>query len=179
MLNLLSDRIEDGETVPVYIDKNPNFKLPADEHTPVIMVGPGTGIAPFRAFMQERALSSVRGKNWLFFGDQHFTTDFLYQIEWQKLLKDKVLTRMDVAFSRDTDQKAYVQHKMLQHAKELFGWLEDGACFYVCGDMQRMAKDVNTTLHNIVKKEGGLSDDAAKEYIRNLHKQKRYQEDVY
>ncbi|MDP4209878.1 MAG: assimilatory sulfite reductase (NADPH) flavoprotein subunit [Bacteroidota bacterium] len=175
----LADRIGDDEFVSIYIEKNPEFRLPSNSETPVIMVGPGTGIAPFRSFLEEREASGTSGKNWLFFGDRRFETDFLYQTEFQNHLKKGVLTRLNVAFSRDTDQKVYVQHKMKQHAAELFRWLEDGAHFYVCGDMQYMWRDVHQTLVDIVAGEGGLSPDKAQEYIQNLKKSKRYQVDVY
>ena len=123
----LAERIKPGETLPVYIQNNPNFKLPENPDTPIIMIGPGTGVAPFRAFLGEREETGAEGKSWLFYGDQHFSTDFLYQIEWQRWLKDGVLTRMDVAFSRDTDQKVYVQHRMLEKSAELYQWLQEGA----------------------------------------------------
>jgi sulfite reductase (NADPH) flavoprotein alpha-component len=143
------------------------------------MVGPGTGIAPFRAFMQEREAIGAEGKNWLFFGEQHFITDFLYQIEWQKYLKDGLLTCMDVAFSRDQAQKIYVQHRMLEKKKDLYAWLEAGAYFYVCGDVSKMAKDVENALLQIIRDESGKNEDFAKEYIANLRAEKRYRRDVY
>jgi sulfite reductase (NADPH) flavoprotein alpha-component len=129
--------------------------------------------------LQEREALGAKGKNWLFFGDRHFTTDFLYQSEWQAYLKNGLLTRMNVAFSRDTEHKVYVQHKMLEHSKELFQWIEEGAYLYVCGDMKSMWKDVNATLLNIVVKEGGISAGQAQEYIQKLKKERRYQADVY
>ncbi len=175
----LSDRIGEYTTVPVYVDHNSNFKLPADPSRPVIMVGPGTGIAPFRAFVEEREAVGASGKNWLFFGDQHFMTDFLYQSEWLKYLKSGVLTRMNVAFSRDQQEKVYVQQRMLEHGADLYAWLQDGAHFYVCGDEKRMAHDVHNALLSIVAKEGGLSAEQAEEYVKNLQKEKRYQRDVY
>ena len=135
----VAERLESGDTLSVYIQPNENFKLPKNQDTPIIMVGPGTGVAPFRAFMQEREENGAEGKSWMFFGDQHFVTDFLYQTEWQKWLKDGVLTRMDVAFSRDTEEKVYVQHRMLEQSKELFQWLEEGAVVYICGDEKNMA----------------------------------------
>ena len=143
------------------------------------MVGPGTGIAPFRSFLQEREESGAEGKSWLFFGDQHFMTDFLYQTEWQKFIKAGVLTKMDVAFSRDAEEKVYVQHRMLEHSKELFSWLQEGAAFYVCGDKNAMAKDVHNTLLQIIENEGGMSSEKAEEYLADMKKQKRYQRDVY
>jgi len=174
----LADRVEVDGTLPVYVDRNKNFKLPAGIDTPVIMVGPGTGIAPFRAFVEEREVHGG-GKNWLFFGDQHFTTDFLYQTEWQQWLKDGVLTRMDVAFSRDQAQKLYVQHRMLEKAKDLWAWLQDGAHFYVCGDESRMAHDVHQALIDIARTQGGLSAEDADAYVKQLQKDRRYQRDVY
>ncbi|MGZ5620596.1 MAG: assimilatory sulfite reductase (NADPH) flavoprotein subunit [Methylobacter sp.] len=173
----LADRIGEDATIPVYIDRNNNFKLPADPATPIIMIGPGTGIAPFRAFVGEREAGGASGKNWLFFGDQHFETDFLYQAEWLRYLKSGVLTRMNVAFSRDQEQKIYVQHLMAEHGKELYAWLQDGAHIYVCGDEKRMAHDVHAALLNIVASEIGA--DNAEEYVANLQKAKRYQRDVY
>ncbi|MNC44605.1 Sulfite reductase [NADPH] flavoprotein alpha-component [compost metagenome] len=143
------------------------------------MIGPGTGVAPFRAFLGEREENGAEGKSWLFYGDQHFSTDFLYQLEWQKWLKDGVLTRMDVAFSRDTDKKVYVQHRMLEHSKELYTWLQEGAAVYVCGDEKKMAHDVHHALITILEQEGGLSPEAAAEYLTSLQQQKRYQRDVY
>ncbi|MDQ1909708.1 assimilatory sulfite reductase (NADPH) flavoprotein subunit [Paenibacillus sp. GD4] len=176
---LCAERLQPGDTIPVFIQHNSNFKLPDDPGTPVIMVGPGTGIAPFRSFMQEREEMGATGPSWLFFGDQHFVTDFLYQTEWQRWIKDGVLTRMDVAFSRDTDEKVYVQHRMLQHSKELFDWLEQGAAVYICGDEKHMARDVHRTLAEIIETEGSMSREQAEEYLAALQKNKRYQRDVY
>jgi sulfite reductase (NADPH) flavoprotein alpha-component len=175
----LAERIKSGETLPVYIQNNPNFKLPENPETPIIMIGPGTGVAPFRAFLGEREETGAEGKSWLFYGDQHFSTDFLYQIEWQKWLKDGVLTRMDVAFSRDTDQKVYVQHRMLEKSAELYKWLQEGASVYVCGDEKKMAHDVHATLATIIEQEGGFSSEEAAEYLTRMQQQKRYQRDVY
>lgn len=174
-----AERLQPGDSLPIYIHQNPNFKLPANSATPLIMIGPGTGVAPFRAFLQEREEQGAEGKSWLFFGDQHFVTDFLYQIEWQRWLKDGVLTRMDVAFSRDTDQKVYVQHRMLEKSKELFQWLQEGASVYVCGDEKNMAHDVHSALATILEREGGMSPDEAAAYLIDLQQQKRYQRDVY
>lgn len=176
---LCAERLQPGDTLPVYIQRNQNFKLPKNPETPIIMVGPGTGIAPFRSFIQEREETGVEGKSWLFFGDQHFVTDFLYQTEWQKWLKNKVVTKMDVAFSRDTEQKVYVQHRMLEHSKELFEWLLEGAVVYICGDEKHMAHDVHHTLIEIIEKEGGMSREKAEEYLADMQQQKRYQRDVY
>ena len=143
------------------------------------MVGPGTGIAPFRAFIQERKAMGARGKNWLFFGDQHFLSDFLYQAEWQAYQKEGVLNKIDLAFSRDQKEKVYVQDKMKANASELYQWLESGAYFYVCGDASRMAKDVDTALHEIVQSEAGFSEAEAEAYIKQLKTEKRYLRDVY
>ncbi|AYC50925.1 sulfite reductase [NADPH] flavoprotein alpha-component [Bacillus licheniformis] len=176
---LCAERLQPGDTLPVFIQPNKNFKLPENPETPIIMVGPGTGVAPFRSFMQEREETGASGKSWMFFGDQHFVTDFLYQTEWQKWLSEGVLTKMDVAFSRDTEEKVYVQHRMLEHSKELFEWLEEGAAFYVCGDKNNMAKDVQNALLEIIEKEGGKSREEAEAYLAEMKKQKRYQRDVY
>lgn len=176
---LCAERLQPGDTLPVYIQHNQNFKLPQDPDVPIIMVGPGTGIAPFRSFMQEREEMGANGKSWLFFGDQHFVTDFLYQTEWQKWLKDGVLTKMDVAFSRDTEEKVYVQHQMKKQSKELFDWLEQGAYVYICGDEKHMAHDVHNTLLSIIQEEGAMSKEKAESYLANLQQQKRYQRDVY
>ena len=173
----LADRIGNDTVIPVYIDRNNNFKLPTDPSAAIIMVGPGTGIAPFRAFVEERETSGCSGKNWLFFGDQHFKTDFLYQTEWLRYLKSGVLTRMNVAFSRDQNQKVYIQHVMAEHGKELYAWLQEGAHFYVCGEEKRMAQDVHEALLKVVASQRGPSN--AEEYVANLQKEKRYQRDVY
>jgi len=175
----LAERIEAGDTLPVYIQHNPNFKLPENPDTPIIMVGPGTGVAPFRSFLGEREETGAEGKTWLFYGDQHFATDFLYQTEWQRWLRDGVLTKMDVAFSRDTEQKVYVQHRMLEHSKELYQWLQEGASIYICGDEKKMAHDVHAALTTILEQEGGLSPEQASEYLTRLQQEKRYQRDVY
>ncbi len=174
-----ADRIGEYTTIPVYVDSNSNFKLPTDPSRPIIMVGPGTGIAPFRAFIEEREAVGASGRNWLFFGDQHFMTDFLYQAEWLKYLKSGVLTRMNVAFSRDQKDKVYVQHRMLENSKELYSWIQDGAHFYVCGDEKRMAHDVHAALLAVISKEGGLNTEQAEEYVKLMQKEKRYQRDVY
>lgn len=175
----LAERLKAGDTLPVYIQHNPNFKLPENPDTPIIMIGPGTGVAPFRAFLGEREETGAEGKSWLFYGDQHFSTDFLYQIEWQRWLKDGVLTRMDVAFSRDTDKKVYVQHRMLEKSKDLYQWLQEGACVYVCGDEKKMAHDVHSALGSILEQEGRMSPEEAAEYLTLMQQQKRYQRDVY
>lgn len=175
----MADRIDLGDRLPVYVHGNKNFRLPTDPDTKMIMIGPGTGIAPFRAFLQDREAEGAKGDNWLFFGDQHVTTDFLYQLEWQRYLKSGLLTRMDVAFSRDQDHKIYVQHRMKEHAADLYGWLQDGAAFYVCGDEAHMAHDVHQTLIDIVAEQGAMSAEAAEEFVKNLQRDKRYQRDVY
>ncbi|MGX0020667.1 sulfite reductase (NADPH) flavoprotein alpha-component [Staphylococcus hominis] len=174
-----AERIQPGDTVPIYLKRNPNFKFPKDGDTPVIMIGPGTGIAPFRAHMQEREEYGYKGNTWLFFGDQHFTTDFLYQTEWQEWLKDGVLEKMNVAFSRDTDQKVYVQHRIAEHSKEFNKWLEKGASIYICGDEKNMAKDVHQAIRNVLVKEQNLTEEDAESYLKQMKKDKRYQRDVY
>lgn len=174
-----AERIEPGDFLSVYVQRNSNFKLPDDPNTPIIMIGAGTGIAPYRSFLQEREEIAANGKTWLFFGDQHYVTDFLYQVEWQRWLKSGVLTRMDVAFSRDTDKKVYVQHKILEHSKAIYEWIEKGAVIYICGDEQHMAADVHATLMNVIEKEGGKNRQEAMEYLATLQQQKRYQRDVY
>ncbi|NGZ74804.1 assimilatory sulfite reductase (NADPH) flavoprotein subunit [Saccharibacillus alkalitolerans] len=175
----MAERLEPGDQLPVFIQHNPNFKLPANPDTPIIMIGPGTGVAPFRSFLAEREETDARGRTWLFFGDQHFSTDFLYQTEWQRWIKDGVLTKMDVAFSRDTDEKVYVQHRMLEKSKELYEWIDGGAAVYVCGDEKNMAHDVHTTLETIIAQGGGFSPEQASEYLLRMQQEKRYQRDVY
>jgi sulfite reductase (NADPH) flavoprotein alpha-component len=175
----LADLVRAGDPVPVFVQPNKNFRLPADPSIPIIMVGPGTGVAPFRAFVEHRAALGGDGKNWLFFGDQHYTYDFLYQLEWQDFLKDGVLTRLDVAFSRDQPEKVYVQDRMIAQARDLYQWLEEGAHFYVCGDANRMAHDVHEALISVVENQAGMSREAAEVYVEDLKKTKRYQRDVY
>lgn len=175
----LTHRLEEGDSVKVFIEHNNNFKLPQDDSTPVIMIGPGTGIAPFRSFIQEREARDAEGKNWLFFGDRTFTQDFLYQVEWQKYLKSRILTKMDVAFSRDQAEKVYVQDRILENAAEVWQWLQQGAYIYICGDANRMAKDVHNALIQVVKEQGQLGQEQAEEFINDLRKAKRYQRDVY
>ncbi|KKB34794.1 assimilatory sulfite reductase (NADPH) flavoprotein subunit [Bacillus thermotolerans] len=174
-----AERLQPGDHLPVFIQRNKNFRLPDNPDTPVIMVGPGTGVAPFRSFLQEREEMAAQGKTWMFFGDQHFRTDFLYQTEWQQWLKKGVLTKMDVAFSRDTEEKVYVQHRMLEKSAELYQWLEEGAFFYVCGDKNNMARDVHETLIQLIEREGNMSRAQAEAYLADMQKQKRYQRDVY
>lgn len=175
----IAERIQPGDKLPIYVQNNENFKLPENPDTPIIMVGPGTGVAPFRSFLQEREEIGAAGKSWLFFGDQHFVTDFLYQTEWQNWLKDGVLTKMNIAFSRDTAEKVYVQHRMLEHSKELFEWLQEGAVLYICGDEKHMAHDVHQTLLAIIQKEGQMALEQAEEYVAAMNQNKRYQRDVY
>ncbi|MFD2257489.1 assimilatory sulfite reductase (NADPH) flavoprotein subunit [Luteolibacter algae] len=175
----LADVAKTGESVPVFVQPNKNFRLPADHNTPIIMVGPGTGVAPFRSFVEHRAALGAPGKSWLFFGDQHYTYDFLYQLEWQGYLKDGALTKLDLAFSRDQPEKVYVQDKMLEKGEELYAWLEEGAHFYVCGDASRMAADVHEALIGVVQNFGAKSREEAELYVENLKKSKRYQRDVY
>jgi sulfite reductase (NADPH) flavoprotein alpha-component len=175
----LADLVKSGDSVPVFVQPNKNFRLPADGGTPVIMVGPGTGVAPFRAFVEHRSALGNSGKNWLIFGDQHYTYDFLYQLEWQDHLKSGALSRLDVAFSRDQPEKVYVQNRMLEHAADLYAWLEEGAHFYVCGDATRMAHDVHEALISIIENQGGKSREAAEAYVEDMKKAKRYQRDVY
>lgn len=175
----LSNRVGEGETVPVFFQPAAHFKLPKDLSTDVIMCGPGTGIAPFRAFLEEREATSATGKNWLFFGNPHEATDFLYKEQLLAQKEKGVLHRLDLAWSRDSDEKVYVQDKMKEHAGELWNWLEGGAHFYVCGDAKRMAKDVEAALIHTASVHGKLGDEGAREYINQLKKDKRYQRDVY
>ncbi|MCE1155440.1 MAG: flavodoxin domain-containing protein [Bacteroidales bacterium] len=175
----LSDVTTDDETVPVFIESNPHFRLPDDPSTPIIMIGAGTGIAPYRAFVQERELTPGAGKSWLIFGNRHFETEFLYQTEWQNYLKSGALTRMDVAFSRDGAQPVYVQHRMLENAKELYDWIAMGAQVYICGDMRKMAADVQQALSTILQQEGGLSAGQAQEELDLMQRERRLQLDVY
>ncbi len=174
-----AERVDVGDYLKVFVHSNPNFRLPADPDAPIIMVGPGTGVAPFRAFVEDREESGAAGKSWLFFGDRHFRTDFLYQVEWLRWLKLGVLTRLDVAFSRDQGSKVYVQHRMLEKSRELYGWLQEGAHFYLCGSVNPMAADVHAALVGIVQSEGGNSKEEAEAYVAGLREQGRYQRDVY
>jgi sulfite reductase (NADPH) flavoprotein alpha-component len=177
--SFVCERLGDEEPLRVFPSPNPSFKLPNNPDARVIMVGPGTGVAPFRAFVEEREALGCRGRNWLFFGDQHFATDFLYQIEWQRWHKSGVLSHLDLAFSRDQTDKIYVQHRMLERGRDLYAWLQDGAYVYVCGDAGQMAADVHEALVAIVSKEGGKNRETALEYVDDLHANKRYQRDVY
>lgn len=175
----LSDRVQLGSTpVPVFISHS-HFGLPEDGARDIIMVGPGTGIAPFRAFLQEREAAGARGRDWLFFGDQHRATDYLYEKDWAGWLAKGRLTRLDTAFSRDQPRKIYVQDRMRENAAELWKWIEAGACFYVCGDAKRMAGDVDQALHDIVAEQGGMNVAAADGYVKQMKKDRRYQRDVY
>lgn len=175
----LGGRLEEEGSVRVFVEENPRFRLPENPDTPVIMIGAGTGVAPFRAFMQQRAANGDSGKNWLIFGNQHFTQDFLYQTEWQGWAKDGLLNKYDFAWSRDQEEKIYVQHKIREEAAELWQWLQQGAHIYVCGDASRMAKDVEQALLDTIAEQGGLSADDADEYLDNLRQEGRYQRDVY
>jgi sulfite reductase (NADPH) flavoprotein alpha-component len=175
----LADRLSEDGHLKVKIRPNNQFRLPANGDTPVIMVGAGTGIAPYRAFIQHRSAEGAKGKNWLVFGDQHFTTDFLYQAEWQRYRKSGLLTRLDVAFSRDQEEKVYVQHRLKENGKELYEWILAGAHFYVCGDMKRMARDVKNAFLDVLQIEGKMSKEDADVYLAKLKKEGRYQEDVY
>jgi sulfite reductase (NADPH) flavoprotein alpha-component len=168
-----------GDRLKVYLKPNRHFRLPADADAPVIMIGPGTGIVPFRAFMQEREAVGSRGRNWLFFGDRNYQHDFLYQLEWQDFVKDGVLDRIDVAFSRDQPEKVYVQDRLWQRRADLYAWLQDGAYFYVCGDEKAMAKDVHAMLARVVADQGGMTAEAAEAYIAELRRAGRYLRDVY
>jgi len=164
--------------LPVFV-ANSHFGLPADDNIPIIMVGPGTGVAPFRSFVMDRATRGAKGPNWLFFGDQRRSADFLYESEWNEWQKSGVLTRLDLAFSRDQEQKIYVQDRMRENGAELWKWISAGAYFYVCGDAKRMAKDVDAALHEIIAQHGGMTPEAAIEFVKQLKKAERYQRDVY
>lgn len=177
--SFLADRVEEEGEVRVFIEHNDNFRLPANPQTPVIMIGPGTGIAPFRAFMQQRAADGAEGKNWLFFGNPHFTEDFLYQVEWQRYVKEGVLSRIDMAWSRDQKEKVYVQDKLREQGAELWRWINDGAHIYVCGDANRMAKDVEQVLLEVIAEFGAMDIETADEFLSELRVERRYQRDVY
>jgi len=170
--------LEEGTSLQFYVNRNSSFRLP-DSSSDIIMIGPGTGIAPFRAFLHERDAQGHHGRNWLFFGDQHFVTDFLYQTEFLSLFDTGVLTKLNTAFSRDQKEKIYVQHKMQQHAKELFDWINNGAHIYICGCKDPMSYDVEKTLLNIFTTHGNLSEDAAQEYLQLMEENGRYHKDVY
>lgn len=176
--HFLADRTE-GDTVPVFIEENTRFRLPADTARDIIMIGAGTGVAPFRAFVQARAEAQAPGRNWLFFGNPHFSSDFLYQIEWQQALKDGHLNRIDLAFSRDQADKIYVQHRLLAQGADVYDWIQAGAHVYVCGDAERMARDVHAALLDIARDHGGLNDEGARQWLDDLAAQGRYARDVY
>lgn len=175
----LAERVQPGDTVKMYLKKNPNFKFPFEEDKKVIMIGPGTGVAPFRSYLEEREELDLKGNTWLFFGEQHFTTDFLYQTDWQTWLNDGILSKLDVAFSRDTDEKVYVQHRIEENSELFFQWLEEGAAIYVCGDEKYMAEDVNEAILRVIAKEGNMSEADAEAYLNQMKTEKRYQRDIY
>ncbi|MBQ4767642.1 NADPH-dependent assimilatory sulfite reductase flavoprotein subunit [Pectobacterium versatile] len=175
----LADRLSEDDEIRVFIEHNDNFRLPANSDAPVIMIGPGTGIAPFRAFMQQRDAEGAEGKNWLFFGNPHFTEDFLYQVEWQRYVKDGLLTHIDLAWSRDQANKVYVQDKLREKGAEVWRWIQDGAHLYVCGDANRMAKDVERALLDVIVEHGGMDSEQADEFLSDLRLERRYQRDVY
>lgn len=177
--SFLTERLEEDGQVRVFVEKNDNFRLPQDNRKPIIMIGSGTGIAPFRAFVQQRAADEAEGKNWLIFGNQRFTQDFLYQTEWQQFAKDGFLHQYDFAWSRDQEEKIYVQHKIREKSTALWQWLQEGAHIYVCGDAAKMAKDVENALLDVIAQEGKLSPEEAEEYLDSLREEKRYQRDVY
>jgi sulfite reductase (NADPH) flavoprotein alpha-component len=175
----LTRRLEEGGELKVFVESNANFRLPENSDAPVIMIGPGTGIAPFRAFMQQRAVDEAQGKSWLFFGNPNYTQDFLYQVEWQRFVKDGVVDKVSLAFSRDQEEKIYVQHRILEQGAELYKWLEEGAYLYICGDAEHMAKDVHEALISVVQQYGNKSAQEAESYLSDLRRAKRYQKDVY
>ncbi|SRR5579871_552873 len=175
----LAERRAVGESVPVYVERSEHFRLPRDPAAPIIMIGAGTGVAPFRAFVQERQAIGATGRSWLLFGDRRFRTDFLYQLEWQRALREGALSRMDVAFSRDQPEKMYVQHRLLEAARDVYAWLQDGAHLYVCGSADRLAPSVHEALIAIVERQGHVEHACAEEYVKGLQRERRYQRDVY
>jgi sulfite reductase (NADPH) flavoprotein alpha-component len=175
----IAERRKAGGALKVYLKPNQHFRLPAEPDRAVIMIGPGTGVAPFRAFMQQREATGASGRNWLFFGNRHFTHDFLYQLEWQDWKQSGLLTRIDTAFSRDQRQKIYVQHRIWEERRDLFAWIEDGAAIYVCGDANAMAKDVNAALISVIADQAGLDENAAAARLDELRRGGRYLRDVY
>ena len=175
----LSDRVIESKSVKMFVSPNKSFRVPEDGQTPMIMVGPGTGIAPFRAFLDEREMSKAKGENWLFFGDQTRQFDFAYEEEFLEKKNSGLLTKLDLAFSRDQEEKVYVQDRMRESSKEFFMWLERGAHFYVCGDATKMAKDVDSALRDIISTEGNMTSEKADLYVNNLKREKRYLRDVY
>ena len=176
---MFADRIPPGGTVPIYIQPNKKFRLPVDSNAPIIMIGPGTGIAPFRGFLHERQATGAKGKNWLFFGERSAATDFLYRDEFEKMRADGHLTQLHTAFSRDQEKKIYVQDRMLEEAAQMWRWLQDGASVYVCGDATHMARDVDAALHTIIGQQGNLDAEAEKDYVQQMKDDRRYQRDVY
>ena len=176
---LLGNRLEEGEEVQVFVEPNLRFRLPSRGDAPIIMIGPGTGIAPFRAFMQQRNADDAEGKNWLFFGNRNYRDDFLYQAEWIKYRDNELLNKVSLAWSRDGEKKVYVQDKIREEADEFWRWLEQGAHIYVCGDAFRMAKDVEKAILEVISKQGGKDEDDAVEYLNELRETDRYQRDVY
>jgi sulfite reductase (NADPH) flavoprotein alpha-component len=175
----LADLAKVGDTVKCYFSPNKQFKIPEDGNNPIIMVGPGTGIAPFRAFLEEREANEDKGDNWLLFGDRNKAHDFIYQDEIEAMQESGLLTKVDLAFSRDQDRKVYVQDKMIESGKEMFEWLERGGYFFICGDAYRMAKDVDVALHLLIQKHGNMTEDESVSYVNKLKKEKRYVRDVY
>lgn len=175
----LADRLKEGDELRIFIEHNDNFRLPDDSTKPVIMIGPGTGIAPFRAFMQQRDNEEATGKNWLFFGNPHFVEDFLYQVEWQRYVKEGLLTNISLAWSRDQAQKVYVQDKLREQGEEVWHWIEEGAHIYVCGDANHMARDVEQALLEIISQYGNMDSESADEFLSELRVERRYQRDVY
>ncbi|WP_340619774.1 NADPH-dependent assimilatory sulfite reductase flavoprotein subunit [Xenorhabdus siamensis] len=175
----LADILQEDDSIRVFIEHNDNFRLPADPQTPIIMIGPGTGIAPFRAFLQQRDHQGAEGKNWLFFGNPHFVEDFLYQVEFQRYVKEGLLTRIDLAWSRDQQHKVYVQDKLREQSEEIWRWIQEGAHLYVCGDANRMAKDVEQALLDLISQQGGMTAEQADEFLSELRLERRYQRDVY
>ncbi len=176
---LFADRVDVGDRVPLYIQPNQKFRLPRDPAASMIMIGPGTGVAPFRAFLHHRRATGASGKNWLFFGERSAATDFLYREELETMAYDGHLTRLDTAFSRDQERKIYVQDLMMQNARQIWAWIEEGAFLYVCGDAERMAKDVDRTLRAIIEAHGAMQSEAAAEYVETLRSERRYQRDIY
>ena len=176
----MAGRIDEMTEIPVFITPNNKFRLPAPEvDVPIIMVGPGTGVAPFRAFVQERRVTGAKGKAWLFFGEQHQSSEFFYEDEWNAALQDGSLTKLTTAFSRDQTHKIYVQHRMIEEGAQLWQWLDEGGIFYVCGDKTRMAADVDAALHAVIKQHGGKSEEEAANYVEAMKKEHRYHRDVY
>ena len=174
----LSERSPPGVKVPIYVHPSPHFRLPADD-APIIMIGAGTGVAPYRAFLQEREARGTAGHSWLFFGERNFATDFIYREEWERFLQHGTLTKMDTAFSRDGSNKIYVQHRMLERAAELFSWIQDGAHVYICGDAAHLAPDVDEALITIVADGARTTREVGEKYIRELQNKHRYHRDVY